>query len=153
MHQSCDQPIADQCTTQSRLRFLCASRLLLFTLAAIFCSTAFGQETATILGTVTDPTGAAVPGAKITITCSPIRVSKARSSPAHRSLRSTPTGAIRCNWQRWFQALPATFRISMRQRPFRAVKRSALTAKEQNTTCGESMAAKPMTAAAGAASL
>jgi hypothetical protein len=39
----------------------------------LFCTTlisaiAYGQETASIVGTVTDPTGASVPGAKITIT-------------------------------------------------------------------------------------
>src|SRR6185437_5613387 len=49
-------------------RFINAPRSFLFILMAIFCSAAFGQETATILGTVTDPTGAAVPGAQISIT-------------------------------------------------------------------------------------
>ncbi len=76
MHHSCDQSATDQCTIRSRWRFLSVSGLFLFTLAAIFCSTALGQETATILGTVSDPTGAAVPGAKITITNAATGVSR-----------------------------------------------------------------------------
>ena len=35
---------------------------------ALLSTVAYGQETASIVGTVTDPTGAAVPSAKITIT-------------------------------------------------------------------------------------
>ena len=42
---------------------------LLLMLGLVLLSTAaYGQETASIVGTVTDPSGAAVPGAKITIT-------------------------------------------------------------------------------------
>src|SRR5690348_2064691 len=47
----------------------CSSRLaaLLFVLLGLFAVQAFAQE-ATIVGTVTDPTGAAVPNAAITVT-------------------------------------------------------------------------------------
>ena len=42
---------------------------LLLILGLVLLSTvAYGQETASIVGTVTDPTGAAVPSAKVTIT-------------------------------------------------------------------------------------
>src|ERR1035441_2573538 len=42
---------------------------LLLILSLVLLSTiAYGQETASIVGTVTDPTGAAVPSAKVTIT-------------------------------------------------------------------------------------
>src|SRR5664280_1593601 len=42
--------------------------LLLMLGLVLIGTVAYGQETASILGTVTDPSGAAVPGAKITIT-------------------------------------------------------------------------------------
>ena len=42
---------------------------LLLVLGLVLLGTAaYSQETASIVGTVTDPTGAAVPGAKVTIT-------------------------------------------------------------------------------------
>ena len=42
---------------------------LLLMLSLVLLSTAaYGQETASIVGTVTDPSGAAVPSAKVTIT-------------------------------------------------------------------------------------
>lgn len=41
--------------------------LLGLTLGGTFAATAFGQSTATLTGTVTDPSGAAVPGAKVVI--------------------------------------------------------------------------------------
>src|SRR6185437_3174629 len=72
--------LSDRCASGSRLRFLHAPRLFLFVLLAIFCSAAFAQETATILGTVTDPTGAAVPGAKIAITNTATGVSRTVTS-------------------------------------------------------------------------
>src|SRR5258708_32603709 len=52
----------------SAVRF-CGSRtaLLLAAICVLFAASAFAQE-ATIVGTVTDPTGAAVPNAAITIT-------------------------------------------------------------------------------------
>ncbi|MGH9565937.1 MAG: carboxypeptidase-like regulatory domain-containing protein, partial [Candidatus Angelobacter sp.] len=40
---------------------------LLVLLAFVFSAAAFGQTTASIKGTVTDPSGAAVSGAKITV--------------------------------------------------------------------------------------
>ena len=44
-------------------------RLLLAVLFVIFCGTAlFSQEKATITGTINDPTGSAIPGAKLTVT-------------------------------------------------------------------------------------
>ena len=43
------------------------SMLLMFAVV-LLGTAAYGQETASIVGTVTDPTGAAVPNAKITIT-------------------------------------------------------------------------------------
>ena len=42
--------------------------LLLMFAVILLGTAAYGQETASILGTVTDPSGAAIPGAKITIT-------------------------------------------------------------------------------------
>ena len=41
---------------------------LLLMLVLVLGTAAYGQETASILGTVTDQTGAAVPGAKVLIT-------------------------------------------------------------------------------------
>ncbi|QMV18615.1 hypothetical protein GOB94_07895 [Granulicella sp. 5B5] len=43
------------------------SILSLFILVGLFAATALGQSTATLSGTVTDPTGAVVPGAKVVI--------------------------------------------------------------------------------------
>jgi len=42
--------------------------VLLVLSLALLCTLAYGQETASIVGTVTDPTGAAVPNSKVTIT-------------------------------------------------------------------------------------
>src|ERR1051326_2208963 len=43
------------------------SRLMLPLLVLVFAATAFSQTTAKILGTVSDPSGAAVVGAKVTV--------------------------------------------------------------------------------------
>ena len=48
---------------QSRVRCL-----LLLMFAAVFSAAVFGQETGTITGTVTDPTGAVAPGVTVTVT-------------------------------------------------------------------------------------
>jgi hypothetical protein len=47
---------------------MCRISFLLMLGLVLLGTVAYGQETASIVGTVTDPSGAAVPGAKITIT-------------------------------------------------------------------------------------
>ena len=65
-------------------RRLRRSILLPSALLAIFCSGALAQETGTILGSVTDPTGASVPNAKVTVTNS--------ASGLERSLNANSEG-------------------------------------------------------------
>src|SRR5258708_12427036 len=67
----------------SAVRF-CGSRtaLLLAAICVLFAASAFAQE-ATIVGTVTDPTGASVPNAAITITNTHTGVARNLPSSAH----------------------------------------------------------------------
>ena len=59
-----------QCRSSLRFRLakLCLSQLSLLLFLLVFSVAALAQETATITGTVSDPTGASVPGATVLIT-------------------------------------------------------------------------------------
>jgi Carboxypeptidase regulatory-like domain len=58
----------------------CHRLVLLVSLAVAFCGVAFAQDTASITGTVTDPTGAAIAGAHVTISNSEQGVNRTATS-------------------------------------------------------------------------
>ena len=53
---------------EKRIHFMLRIPTLLMLWLVVLGSIAYGQGTATIVGTVTDPTGAVVPNAQLTIT-------------------------------------------------------------------------------------
>jgi len=86
---------------------------LLLMLGLVLLSTvAYSQETASIVGTVTDQTGAAVPGAKITITN--------MDTGIVRSSTSNSTGSYNAPSSR-----SESIRFGWRQRALRRMNRSA----------------------------
>ena len=95
-------------------RFTKATRLAahLF-IAAVACSTAFGQGFGTIVGTVSDPSGAVIPGAKVTIT-----------NEATSTARDTKT-----NGQGYYvvpSLRPATYTLSVDAQGFAAATRKGI---------------------------
>ena len=54
--------------------------LIIAVLVLIFCAAALAQDTASITGTITDPSGAAIPNAKVELTNSEHGISRSGSS-------------------------------------------------------------------------